>query len=51
MTQTTKNLPESCKTAGHHFRQKRHWLDYKKGVVVRCSRCGALEKPPVRNVR
>ena len=41
--QTTKNLPESCKTSGHCFRRRHHALDYKKTVQVRCSRCGAPE--------
>lgn len=43
MAQSTKNLPDSCKTSGHHFRPKKHWLDYKKTVEVRCSRCGTVQ--------
>lgn len=40
--QTTKNLPESCKTSGHCFRSIKK-IDYKKTVQVRCSRCRAPE--------
>lgn len=46
--QTTTNLPECCKTSGHCFRSKKHWLDYKKTVEVTCSRCGAPEVKKVR---
>ena len=42
--QTTKNLPECCKTSGHCFRRRKHFMSYKKTVEVRCSRCGAVEQ-------